>query len=221
MSAFVLRPETGVAQGFDVYDATFPAMAADRSAAQVQRAGPQTLAAAEGWLTSLTSDRFFLFLHLYEPHKPYRAPDRFADLAAYDGEVAFADEIVGRLFAQSQDTGLVRYGDDRRARGSRRGPRRPHRRRARAVPLRRGHPRAVDHAAAARAVGRTPRDRSGAAHRPAADARGAHRAHGSARACAAAICRSRSSVAAACRHRASMPRPSIRAITSGGASSCR
>ena len=105
VSAFVLRPETGVGQGFDVYDATFPAMAADRSAAQVQRPGPQTLAAAEAWLTSLASDRFFLFLHLYEPHKPYRAPDRFADLGAYDGEVAFADELVGMLFASLKTRG--------------------------------------------------------------------------------------------------------------------
>jgi arylsulfatase A-like enzyme/Flp pilus assembly protein TadD len=98
VSAYVLRPETGIGQGFDVYDAKFPAMAADRSAAQVQRSGPQTLAAAEAWLKGITSDRFFLFLHLYEPHTPYRAPERFADLAAYDGEVAFADEIVGTLF---------------------------------------------------------------------------------------------------------------------------
>ena len=99
VSAYVLRPETGIGQGFDVYDARFPAMAADRSAAQVQRSGPQTLAAAEAWLKGITSDRFFLFLHLYEPHTPYRAPERFADLAAYDGEVAFADEIVGNLFS--------------------------------------------------------------------------------------------------------------------------
>jgi arylsulfatase A-like enzyme/thioredoxin-like negative regulator of GroEL len=105
VSAFVLRPDTGVAQGFDVYDATFPAMAADRSAAQVQRAGTETLAAAEKWLASLSSDRFFLFLHLYEPHTPYRAPDRYADLAPYDGEVAFADEIVGRLFASLRARG--------------------------------------------------------------------------------------------------------------------
>ena len=67
--------------------------------------GPQTLAAADAWLSSLTSDRFFLFLHLYEPHKPYRAPERFADLAAYDGEVAFADEIVGTLFASLKTRG--------------------------------------------------------------------------------------------------------------------
>ena len=105
VSAYVLRPETGIAQGFDRYDATFPAMAADRSAAQVQRPGPQTLAAAETWLNSLTSNRFFLFLHLYEPHTPYRAPERFADLAAYDGEVAFADEIVGTLVASLKRRG--------------------------------------------------------------------------------------------------------------------
>ena len=116
VSAYVLRPETGVSQGFDVYDATFPPVAADRSVAQVQRPGPQTLAAAEAWLGSLTSDRFFLFLHLYEPHKPYRPPERFADLGAYDGEVAFADEIVGTLFANLKERG---WYDTRRSSCSR------------------------------------------------------------------------------------------------------
>lgn len=106
VSAYVLRPETGIAAGFDLYDAKFPPAAADRSIAQVQRPGPQTLAAAEAWLKTLTSDRFFLFLHLYEPHKPYRAPDRFGDLAPYDGEVAYADEIVGTLFARLKEHGF-------------------------------------------------------------------------------------------------------------------
>jgi arylsulfatase A-like enzyme/predicted Zn-dependent protease len=99
VSAYVLRPETGIGQGFETYDAQFPAMAADRSPAQVQRPGPQTMEAAERWLETRTSDRFFLFVHLYEPHKPYRPPERFADLAPYDGEVALADELTGRLIA--------------------------------------------------------------------------------------------------------------------------
>jgi arylsulfatase A-like enzyme len=106
VSAYVLRPETGVAAGFDVYDANFPPVAADRSIAQVQRPGPETLAAADAWLKTLTSGRFFLFLHLYEPHKPYRAPDRFGDLSPYDGEVAYADEIVGTLFARLKERGF-------------------------------------------------------------------------------------------------------------------
>jgi choline-sulfatase len=106
VSAFVLRPETGIGQGFEVYDARFPAMAADRSPAQVQRSGLDTLAAAREWLAKVTSDRFFLFFHIYEPHKPYKAPDRFKDLAPYDGEVAFADEIVGGLIDELKTRGF-------------------------------------------------------------------------------------------------------------------
>jgi arylsulfatase A-like enzyme/Flp pilus assembly protein TadD len=105
VSAYVLRKETGIGQGFDVYDATFPAMAADRSPAQVQRPGLQTLSAAKAWLDSLSSDRFFLFFHIYEPHKPYRAPHEFADLAPYDGEVAFADQITGLLLESLKKRG--------------------------------------------------------------------------------------------------------------------
>ena len=99
VSAYVLRAETGLNQGFDAYDATFPATGSNRSPAQVQRPGLETLEAAEKWMGALQSDRFFLFLHLYEPHTPYKPPDRFADLAPYDGEVAFADEITGRLLS--------------------------------------------------------------------------------------------------------------------------
>jgi arylsulfatase A-like enzyme/Flp pilus assembly protein TadD len=100
VSAFVLRAETGIAQGFDVYDAEFPASASDRSPGQVQRPGLQTLAAAERWVSSRTDERGFLFFHIYEPHKPYAPPTQYRDLAdAYDGEVAFSDEIVGKLIA--------------------------------------------------------------------------------------------------------------------------
>ena len=105
VSAYVLRADTGISQGFQTFDATFPAGAGDRSPAQVQRAGPDTLAATEAWLRSQTTDRFFLFFHVYEPHKPYRPPDRFASLKPYDGEVAFTDEIVGRLFSALKQRG--------------------------------------------------------------------------------------------------------------------
>jgi arylsulfatase A-like enzyme/thioredoxin-like negative regulator of GroEL len=105
VSAYVMRAETGIGQGFDTYDASFPPSTGDRSPAQVQRAGPDTLAAAEAWLRTLDSARFFLFFHIYEPHKPYRAPDRFGDLESYDGEVAFSDEVVGKLFAALKQRG--------------------------------------------------------------------------------------------------------------------
>src|SRR5207248_4704111 len=56
VSAYVLRPETGVGRGFGKYDAEFPAGSQERSVADVQRPGPATLAAAEAWLNSLVND---------------------------------------------------------------------------------------------------------------------------------------------------------------------
>ena len=44
----------------------------------------------------------FLFLHLHEPHAPYAPPERFGALAPYDGAIAYADEIVGRLVQVSE-----------------------------------------------------------------------------------------------------------------------
>lgn len=100
VSAFVLRQQTGIASGFDFFDSQLPPAAADRSVGQVQRDGMQSLAVARRWLDGRTDPRFFLFFHIYEPHKPYSPPARFASMPSgepYDGEVAYSDEIVGAL----------------------------------------------------------------------------------------------------------------------------
>lgn len=106
VSSFVLRAETGIAQGFATFDAQFPAAASDRSPGQVQRPGVQTLEATDRWLDSLADTRAFAFFHIYEPHKPYAPPDAYQGLAdPYDGEVAYSDEIVGRLIASLKRRG--------------------------------------------------------------------------------------------------------------------
>jgi arylsulfatase A-like enzyme/Tfp pilus assembly protein PilF len=97
VSAYVLRKETGIGQGFDFFDGEMPAGSPELSIGQVQRDGGKSEQIAEHWLDSIGTSRAFLFLHLYEPHKPYAPPDRFAAYAPYDGEIAYTDEIVGRL----------------------------------------------------------------------------------------------------------------------------
>jgi len=98
ISAYVLRRETGIAQGFASYDDALPATSPEKATGEVQRDGAQTLAAAEAWLAGRSDSKWFLFLHLYEPHSPYEPPDRFKRFSdPYDGEIAYADEIVGRL----------------------------------------------------------------------------------------------------------------------------
>jgi arylsulfatase A-like enzyme/predicted Zn-dependent protease len=97
VSTYVLRKDTGIGQGFDFFDAEMPASSPELSIGQVQRDGAESEAIAEHWLDSIGTSRAFLFLHLYEPHKPYSPPERFAEYQPYDGEIAYSDEIVGHL----------------------------------------------------------------------------------------------------------------------------
>ncbi|MDP9158729.1 MAG: tetratricopeptide repeat protein, partial [Acidobacteriota bacterium] len=52
------------------------------------------------WLAHNYKKKFFLWMHLYDPHYPYRPPSPYNQTykgRLYDGEIAFADEQVGRL----------------------------------------------------------------------------------------------------------------------------
>jgi len=98
VSSMVLRPDTGIAQGFDTYDA--PGDQGRRVFSQ--RRGDVTLARAEAWLGGVEpGERFFLFLHLFDPHTPYEPPPPFDQgyASAYDGEVAYTDAVLGRFLA--------------------------------------------------------------------------------------------------------------------------
>jgi arylsulfatase A-like enzyme len=106
VSAYVLRRETGIGQGFDTFDSDLPAAAPEASIGQIQRDGADTLEAASRWLDVQTDSKFFLFVHFYEPHKPYTPPARYSMYAPYDGEIAYADELVGRVFDRLRAKGL-------------------------------------------------------------------------------------------------------------------
>jgi choline-sulfatase len=107
VSAYVLRSAVGLNQGFDTYDSELPPASGERSIGQVQRDGESTLAAAEKWLAARDSKKpFFLFFHIYEPHKPYAPPPRFAAYQPYDGEIAYSDEIIGRLLDRLRTSGV-------------------------------------------------------------------------------------------------------------------
>lgn len=98
VSSYVLRRQVGVAQGFDTYDDQMPAASPDRPLGSVQRPGMDTLAAATRWLDTLTSPKFFLFFHIYEPHTPYTP--------SYDAEVELSDRIIGGLLDKLRARGF-------------------------------------------------------------------------------------------------------------------
>jgi arylsulfatase A-like enzyme/Flp pilus assembly protein TadD len=114
VSSVILDTSSGLNRGFDAYSATFAGDASQPPfLSAVQRRGDATTREAVSWLehwagSSSATSRFFLWLHLYDPHDPYEPPEPYATRYAghpYDGEVAWSDELVGRL-----DDALGRFG---------------------------------------------------------------------------------------------------------------
>ena len=94
----------GLDQGFERYHDDFDFREFERiSLDSVQRRGDEVLDAALAWMDEVKEERFFSWIHLYDPHWPYEAPEPWASRvsgypdAAYDGEVLFTDSLVGRL----------------------------------------------------------------------------------------------------------------------------
>src|SRR6185295_16335452 len=98
ISAYVLRSQTGIAQGFDTYDDALTIDAGSESLGSLQRDGAIAVESLLRFVKGHGDRRIFAFLHLYEPHSPWAPPERYKDLASpYDGDVAYADELLGRF----------------------------------------------------------------------------------------------------------------------------
>lgn len=109
VGAFVLNREYGLAQGFGAYD-DLPEVDGVR---RPERPASEVADAAIAWLRERPDKPFFLFVHFFDPHQPYLAPQRFetgpgaatqqevsapgAAPAGYLAEIAFVDEQIGRL----------------------------------------------------------------------------------------------------------------------------
>ncbi|HEX9638106.1 MAG TPA: sulfatase-like hydrolase/transferase [Acidobacteriota bacterium] len=105
VGSFLLDRRFGLARGFARFDDRMPpASLADRGGDRLaaphhpERDGAEVMSAALRLLESLR-EPFFLWVHLYDPHDPYTAPEalrrHFRD--PYVAEIAYADRQVQRL----------------------------------------------------------------------------------------------------------------------------
>ena len=89
----VLNAGTGLDQGFDLYW-DLPEQGPP------ERRGGEVMGRALEWMSAQGDSRFFAWIHLFDPHSPYAAPEpyggRYRD-RPYDGEVAYVDSLIGDL----------------------------------------------------------------------------------------------------------------------------
>ncbi len=114
IGSLVLDPKAQMApgfdRGFDFFDAGFrpKIMRGESRYDTVERRAGDVVAHTISWLKKNQQTPFFIWVHLYDPHAPYDPPApydaRFKD--PYDGEIAYADASLGKLFQYLRQRGL-------------------------------------------------------------------------------------------------------------------
>lgn len=122
VSCAPLMSHSGIAVGFDVYDQPEGSL----------RPAQETIDGALEWLKSTGDRPVFLWVHLFDPHQPYRPPEEYVDSFttdegllqfldvrnvkpteivltsnnSYDGSILYLDAQLERLFDELKSRGL-------------------------------------------------------------------------------------------------------------------
>ncbi|UCC38183.1 MAG: sulfatase-like hydrolase/transferase [Candidatus Aminicenantes bacterium] len=114
VGAFVLDSRWGLDQGFDYYYDNFDLTKYKKvSLDAVQRRGDEVMAEAYKWLDKRLQEKFFAWIHLYDPHTPYEPPEPYKTqykgraYGQYDGEIAYVDQLIGEFHDFLEEKGLL------------------------------------------------------------------------------------------------------------------
>jgi len=109
VSSFSVDSRFGLDKGFDIYDDNFPGSAPFKPL-NAERKAEQVLAAFSPWFDKLGDERFFCWVHFFDPHLPYSPPSPYREEfegRPYDGEVAYMDFIVGEIMRKVKERNLL------------------------------------------------------------------------------------------------------------------
>ena len=99
IGAFPLDSQFGLDRGFATYDDRVDEVTGPADFAFAERRADDVVSAATTWLGS-QQGKWFLWVHVYDPHAPSRPPEPYATQYAanlYAGEVAFTDAALAPL----------------------------------------------------------------------------------------------------------------------------
>ena len=107
----------GFSRGFDYYDDQIPKLAdgtdplktvdVKKRGTALKRAGI-VIERAKAWMKKSDKKPYFLFVHFFDAHWPYEAPETYGGKNAYEEEVAFSDHYLGLLFKSLEADGSLK-----------------------------------------------------------------------------------------------------------------
>jgi arylsulfatase A-like enzyme/Tfp pilus assembly protein PilF len=118
VSGFPLDRRFGFAAGFGVFDDRLPRGETSGSRMYVERRADDTTTRVLAWLDGragavargAASPPWLLWVHYFDPHAAYEPPPEFAERfkdSPYDGEIAFVDAQLARLFQHLEGSGAL------------------------------------------------------------------------------------------------------------------
>jgi choline-sulfatase len=115
VSGFPLDRRFGFAAGFQTYDDRLTGSGGPGRAAYTERRADDTTARVLAWLDAAAASRsssgaarpWFAWIHYFDPHAAYDPPEPWKAKmpTPYDGEVAFVDDQIGRVFSKLAQMG--------------------------------------------------------------------------------------------------------------------
>ena len=114
IASYVLLGRFGVNQGFDEYDDSLDSYKAMNSYNSEIPADVVSKRFRD-WLSRHKDEKFFAWVHFYDPHEPYAPPKEFQPEAGgekdakkrYLGEVAFMDREIGKILDELKTQGVA------------------------------------------------------------------------------------------------------------------
>ena len=109
VASFILDAKFGLAQGFDRYEAPDPSRLG-LGWNVIERTAPQVTEGALRFIDTLApGQRFFLWIHYYDPHAPHEsaAGERTGEQDDYDAEIARCDREARRVMERLRERGLA------------------------------------------------------------------------------------------------------------------
>ncbi|MEM7584650.1 MAG: sulfatase-like hydrolase/transferase [Acidobacteriota bacterium] len=119
IGSFPLTAEFGLDQGFELFDDHLTSPYEDYYGQRVlprerlffeERRAARVNEAILPWLEEHADERFFIWLHYFDPHHPHEPPAPYDQLFAhrlYDGEIAYSDESLGSVLEHLERLGVA------------------------------------------------------------------------------------------------------------------
>ncbi|MCP4154527.1 MAG: sulfatase-like hydrolase/transferase, partial [bacterium] len=113
ISSFVLLAKFGLNQGFDVYDDSLNSHKMYNNY-ESEIDAPEVYQKFNQWFDKNHDSRFFAWVHLYDPHKPYKAPPEFrkkfnnSQIGRYKAEISYTDHYVGKFIDKLKEKNVLK-----------------------------------------------------------------------------------------------------------------